>query len=117
MMRTRRSFLAVVLAATAVAIFLGAPPAHAQSLADAKRDGLVGERPNGYLGLVKADAPGSIQALVSRVNAERRQSYAQIAQRTGTSASQVGMLAGEKLIAAAAPGSFFMTTQGQWVRR
>lgn len=117
MMRTRRSFLAVALAAAAVAVFLGVPPAQAQSLADAKRDGLVGERPDGYLGLVTTDAPGSIQALVNRVNAERRQSYAEIAERTGTSARQVGTLAGEKLIAAAAPGSFFMTTQGQWVRR
>ncbi len=124
MMRTRRRFLkltgaAVTLAVTGIA--LTAPPlirpVQAQSLADAKRDGLVGERPDGYVGLVRGDAPTAIQALVTRVNAERRQNYDAIAQRTGANARDVGILAGKKLIGTAAPGTHVMTPQGQWVRR
>ena len=123
MMRTRRSFLAAgggVLTVGVLAVLLTAVPldgpARAQSLADAKRDGYVGERPDGYLGLVRSDAPTPVQALVTRINAERRKNYEAIALQTGTSTREVGILAGKKLIASSGPGAYIMNRQGRWVR-
>lgn len=109
---------AVTLAvATATLSPLLTAPAFALTLAEAKRQGLVGERPDGYVGVVRRDAPAEVHALVERINAERRARYAEIARRTNASARDVAILAGSKLIAGAPPGTYVMNAQGAWVRK
>ena len=87
----------------------------ALSLEDAKSQGLVGERANGYLGLVM---PGDAeaQALIKDVNQKRRQAYEEIARREGTNLSAVEMLAGEKAIQKTKPGNF-VEGPGGWVKK
>lgn len=98
--------LVVTLTVNAFALDLGA----------AKGQGLVGERPDGYLGAVAAGR-ADVQALVNDINAQRRTKYQGIAQKRGTSLAAVEQFVGQKLISRAGPGEYVMTPGGQWVRK
>lgn len=90
--------------------------AAAASLEEAKAAGYVGERPDGYVGLVRPDVPDWTRQLVNDVNAQRRETYAEVAQRTpGASVREVGIIAGGKLIERAPAGHHVMNDHGQWV--
>jgi hypothetical protein len=89
-------------------------PAAAQSLEQAKAAGQVGERIDGYVGVVDANAPSNIRALVDQVNAQRQAKYAEIAAERGTSVQAVAQIAGEKLIERAGKGEWVLGANGQW---
>jgi uncharacterized protein YdbL (DUF1318 family) len=109
-----RSLACCLAAALAL---LAAAPAQAVSLDDAKSAGQVGERPDGYLGLVNQDAPEAVKQLVKSVNAKRRASYEGIAAKRGTSVEAVAALAGKKLIERAPPGEYIMDPDGNWKQK
>lgn len=111
----RRGGAGIIALALAVAPLAG--PAAAADLAAAKRAGLIGERPDGYVGLVRGDAPSDVRALVDRINAERRAAYEDIARRTGAPVRAVGIRAGETLIGSAPAGTYVMTATGEWIRK
>ncbi len=96
----------------ALAIF---SPADALSLEEAKAKGLVGEKPNGYLGMVNPSDP-DVQALTSDVNQKRRQAYEEIARRNRTQLEAVEALAGEKAIQNTKPG-YFVEGPGGWMKK
>lgn len=81
----------------------------------AKNQGLVGEQPNGYLGVVKS-TPVAVQ-LVSDINGKRHQAYERIAQQNGITVEQVEKLAGQKAITKTRPGNYIKTPSGQWVKK
>jgi len=87
----------------------------AMDLHDAKASGLVGEKPDGYLGVVQGGA--AVAALVADINGKRRAHYQAIAAKNGTSLQAVEVLAGRTAQAKTAPGQFIMTASGQWVRK
>jgi uncharacterized protein YdbL (DUF1318 family) len=89
-------------------------PAVAQSLDQAKAAGQVGERIDGYVGVVDANAPGNVRAMVDQVNAERQARYAEIAAERGTSVQAVAQIAGQKLIERTPGGQFVLGADGQW---
>jgi uncharacterized protein len=89
-------------------------PAAADSLDEAKAEGQVGERIDGYVGVVDANASGEVRALVDQVNAERQEKYAQIAAERGTSVQAVAQIAGQKLIERAPGGQYVLGANGQW---
>jgi uncharacterized protein YdbL (DUF1318 family) len=91
--------------------------AHAASLQEAKAQGLLGEQPNGYLGLVKGSAPSDVKSLMNEINAKRRQAYIGIAQRNKTSLDVVEKLAGKKAIERTPSGQYVLLPSGQWVRK
>jgi uncharacterized protein len=113
---TRRSVLraglGLVLAASPLALL--ARHAFAQDLASAKRDGLLGERIDGLVGVVRADTPQEIRALADDINRRRRQEYARIAEREGVAVEAVAQLAGEKLIDRAGSGEWVLGADGNW---
>ena len=113
---TRRSVLmaglGLVLATSPLALLVRT--ALAQDLASAKREGLLGERIDGYVGVVRADAPANIRALADDINARRRQEYARIAEREGIEVQAVAQLAGERLIERAGRGEWVVGADGQW---
>jgi uncharacterized protein len=113
---TRRSFLVGALGVVLTASPLGllVRSALAQDLASAKREGLLGERIDGYVGVVRADAPANIRALADDINARRRQEYARIAEREGIEVQAVAQLAGERLIERAGRGEWVVGADGQW---
>ena len=115
---SRRSLLALPAAALLVApaaIWL-ASGARASDLDDAKAQGWVGERRDGYLGLIEG-APATAQPLIDRINTERRAAYESVATSNNVPRDQVEALAGQKLIARAKPGEFIMDAAGRWIRK
>jgi uncharacterized protein YdbL (DUF1318 family) len=91
-------------------------PAAAASLDEAKAAGYLGERPDGYVGLVRDDAPDWARQLANQINMQRRETYAEVAQQTpGTTVREVGIIAGSKLISRAPAGHYVMDEQAQWV--
>lgn len=83
----------------------------------AKVSGEVGERPDGYLGLVESSVTPAVRRRVDEINARRRALYERLARERGATVEQVGFLTGEKQIASTPSGQFYMTTSGQWVRK
>ena len=100
----------VVILWTAVA-----SSAFALSLDEAKANGLVGEKANGYLGAVNP-SNAEAQALIEDVNQKRRQAYEDIAKRNGTNVQAVETLAGEKAIQNTKPGNF-VEGPGGWSKK
>ena len=89
--------------------------AFALDLDQAKSQGLVGEQPNGYLGVVKA-TPEAVE-LTSDINDKRRTAYQRIARQNGITLDQVANLAGQKAIEKTPAGQYIKTPTGQWVEK
>ena len=108
----------LVLGALAGAFVMVAVPrmSFALDLATAKANGWVGERRDGYLGVIDG-APAEAQGLVNTINAERREAYNGVASSNSVPLNQVEALAGQKLIDRAAPGTYIMDAAGRWIRK
>lgn len=87
------------------------------TLGAAKQQGLVGERPDGFVGSVSAAPAPDVSALVDSVNAERLEKYQSIAAKNGTEVSQVQALAGKKLVEGAKPGEYILNAAGEWQQK
>ncbi|MBW8183780.1 YdbL family protein [Shewanella nanhaiensis] len=85
------------------------------SLQDAKSQGLVGEQPNGYLGVIKSDPQAT--AVAKEVNAKRKAHYEKIARKNGISASEVAKLAAEKAMKATKRGQYIKSSNGKWIKK
>jgi len=95
-----------------------ATPILAGSALDEARDaGIVGERRDGYLGLVVASPTPEQRAFVEEINRKRREAYARIAERNGTKVEDVARLSAADLIAEAAPGHYVEGPDGAWIRK
>ena len=113
-MRNVARWLALV---GALALVLAVAPALAADLDGAKAAGQVGERVDGYLGLVDANAPADVKALVESVNEFRRQKYTEIAAKQGARVEAVAARAAERRIQNAQPGHYVMDASGRWKRK
>ncbi len=87
------------------------------SLEDAKKQGLVGEQPNGYLEAVVPNPPADVLALIADINAKRRQKYEQVARTNGTSLDVVEALAGKTAIEKTPPGQYVRSASGRWIKK
>ncbi|WP_407647615.1 YdbL family protein [Aurantiacibacter sediminis] len=110
-----------LLAATAAIVGLGvlAAPALAQrdpAYAAARADGRVGEKMDGYLGIVGAATP-ELQAMVDDINIRRRAVYAERAQAENATLEQYAFTAGCLAIARTSPGEMYQAPDGTWQRR
>lgn len=83
----------------------------------AKKAGWIGERPDGYLGLVREDTPQEITRLVDTANEDRVARYIAIAEKHATSRETIEAVAGLKFIERSAPGEYIMTAKSEWVRK
>lgn len=91
--------------------------ADAKTLVDqAKASGKVGERADGYLGVVSS-APSELQAAVDEINIRRKAVYSRLAEQQNVSVSVIAALSGEKLMGKAAPGEKIMTASGSWTTK
>ena len=105
------------LLAAAFALGLAASAALAGPLDGPKEDGLIGERPDGYVGFVVDEVPADVKKLVDRTNKERRAEYQKVAEENGTSVDAVEAIFGEKLISRAKSGTYVMDAGGNWVKK
>lgn len=88
--------------------------AFGSTLGDAKQQGWLGERPDGYLGLVNPSTPSKTVEFMKDINRKRRDVYKGIAEKNGTALSAVEALAGKKAIAKTPSGQFIMQPNGTW---
>ena len=89
----------------------------ALTLDEAKAQGLVGERPDGYIAAVAAAPSEAVTALVSSTNDGRRKVYADLAQRNGITVQAVGVVSGEKLQGSTPAGQYIQLPNGQWQQK
>ena len=89
----------------------------AQTLDQAKSQGLIGERIDGYVGVVDAGAPAEIRALADRVNGERRAEFERLAGQQGVEVPIVAQLVGERQIQRAPAGTYILGADGVWRRK
>lgn len=116
-MRAKPGRRTVLITGCALALLGAGRAARAEDLAEAKSAGLLGERIDGFLGVVQANAPPETRALAEDINARRRAEYAAIAARQGVAPEVVAQLAGERLVERAARGEWVLGVDGQWQQR
>lgn len=110
----RRPLLQSLLLLFLVAFSTGAL---AQTLEEAKAAGIIGEKRDGYIGLVQTDAPPAVVALINDVNRQRRERYQQIAQENGIAVQDVAQLAYVRAVEATSSGHYVEDANGRWVRK
>jgi uncharacterized protein YdbL (DUF1318 family) len=104
-----------------VALLLSAAGAIAPVKADdaqlnnLRAQGVVAERFDGYV-MVKNNASGA-QAVVDRVNAERRAIYEARAKEQGVTAAEVGQVYAGQIIQKAPKGTWFLAADGSWTQK
>lgn len=81
----------------------------------AKSQGFIGERADGYLGVVDQSAASDVKALVREINAKRRAEYDRIAGKNGIPRNEVEILAGQKTLAKTPSGGWIF--RGQWLQK
>ena len=111
----------MMLAAAAGAAVAGAfaAPAMAQrdpAYAAAREAGRVGERVDGYLGIVGQATP-ELQRLVDDINIKRRAVYARKAQANNATIEEYALTAGCQAIARTVPGEKYQAPDGTWMTR
>lgn len=83
----------------------------------ARSTGVIGERIDGYLGVV-GSADAEIVRQVQDINNRRRALYEKTAAETGTTVQQVARIAGEKQLAERVkPGEYYMDASGSWKKK
>ena len=113
-------FLKTIIAAFVTAFIFVVSPMVGPAMAGdpvidaAKSEGIVGEKIDGYLGIV-GSADASVQRKVDEINAKRRSAYSDLAQKEGQPLSVVARLTGEKLVAGEPSGAYVFDDSGQWV--
>jgi uncharacterized protein len=117
MHRTYRLIVSVLVPTLLLGVLWLPLPSWGLTLEEAKTQGVVGEQPNGYLGVVQPGASAEVQALVNDVNQKRRQMYEDIARRNSTKLDAVEMLAGKTAIDNTRAGNFVRSPSGQWVKK
>ncbi|EWC41882.1 YdbL family protein [Stutzerimonas stutzeri] len=84
------------------------------ALGEAKASGLLGEKPDGYLGVVRSG--GNVEEIASQINQARRAEYHRVAKQNGISVSDVEAIAGKKAIEKT-PAGQIIQLNGNWVRK
>ena len=122
-MKTRFTRATMALSAAALALTgamaLWAAPALAQrdpAYEAARQAGTVGEKPDGYLGIV-GGASAEVRKIVDDINIKRRALYAQKAQAANATLEEYALTAGCLAIARTVPGEKYMTPDGKWETR
>lgn len=92
-----------------------APAALALDLQSARTQGLVGEKPDGYVAAVQSSA--EVNALVADVNAKRKQEYTRISKENGQPVDVVAKLAAPQIIEKLPSGAMYQGPDGGWKKK
>lgn len=91
--------------------------AFAADLTTAKAQGWVGEKDNGYLGLVRNDAPADLKALINEVNGQRKAEFTQISTKNGITEAEAAKVFAREAAARTLPGNYLQNPSGGWVKK
>ena len=116
-----RYVIKAALAGSAFAVALGgvAAPAYAQrdpAYAAARSSGHVGEKMDGYLGIVGSETV-ELRRIVNDINIKRRAVYSERAQATNATLEEYALTAGCQAILATKPGEKYQAPDGSWQTR
>ena len=111
-----KSILLFLLAVVSLAIPAAVPAQDSAAIVQARRAGLIGERYDGYLGVVSANIPAELRRQVSAINIRRRSLYSNLAARRGVSPEEVGITAACSLLRRISVGEYYLPGQGGWRR-
>ena len=112
---TRWQFLLAVSLA-AVAPVAAAHAQDADVIAEATSDGRIGERYDGYLGIVALASP-ALRRQVAAINIRRRSLYSSLATSRGATPQEVGVAAACTLLGRVEVGGYYLLATGVWQRR
>lgn len=116
-MTMRKSLM--TFAGAALAMGLIGAPAQAQrdpAYAAARANGQVGEKMDGYLGIVGA-ATSELRRIVDDINIRRRAVYAERAQAENATLEEYAFTSGCLAISRTAPGEMYQAPDGTWKQR
>ncbi len=111
--------LAIALAASAMALGGIAAPALAQrdpAYASARSSGDIGEKMDGYLGIVGAETP-ALRRIVNDINIKRRAVYSEKAQAAKATLEEYAFAAGCQAILKTNQGEKYQAPNGSWATR
>lgn len=117
-MTLRKTILTTAGAIVALGL-VAAAPASAQrdpAYQAARDNGQVGEKMDGYLGIVGASTP-ALQDMVDDINIRRRAVYAERAQSESATLEEYAFTAGCLAIARTTPGEMYQAPDGTWQQR
>jgi len=106
-----------LITACLLSLLLVMSGAFAADLKTAKDQGWVGEQNNGYLGLVKSDAPADLKALVADVNGQRKSQFMQIAAKNGIAEAEAAKIFAREAEVRTSPGNYIQNPAGGWVKK
>lgn len=113
-------FRPLALGGVLLAVVAGAGLAQAEprdpAYAAARAAGQVGEKMDGYLGLVGGGSP-ALRAMVDDLNIKRRAVYSQKAQAQHATVEEYAFTSGCLLIGQTAPGEKYQAPDGSWQTR
>lgn len=90
--------------------------AEASALTQPKKAGIIGERFDGYVGIVK-NASAEIKQLVKGVNLKRKAKYQSIAKKQKLSLKKVELVAGQRAIQKTLKGNYVFLKGKGWVTK
>lgn len=111
----RKLLLALALFA-ALAVPAAVPAQESGMIVQARRAGLIGERYDGYLGVVTGNPAPELRRQVSAINIRRRSLYSGLAIRKGVTPEEVGITAACSLFRRIGVGEFYLPGDGGWRR-
>ena len=106
-----------LIKACLLCLFLTLQGAFAADLKTSKDQGWIGEQNNGYLGVVKNDAPADVKTLVTSVNGQRKTQFSQIAAKNGISEAEAAKIFAREAAERTVPGNFIQSPAGAWVKK
>ena len=116
---SHRTFAKALAGGLVLASLAASVPALAQrdpAYQAARSAGQVGEKPDGYLGVVGGQS-AAVQSMVSDLNIRRRENYAQKAQEQGVTLQEYAITQGCILIARTQAGEKYQAPDGSWQTR
>lgn len=84
------------------------------ALPNAKTQGIVGEQPNGYLGVIQTSSEA--ESIAKLINDARRAEYARLAKENNIAVADVEAMAGQKAVERTQRGHYILI-DGKWLQK
>jgi uncharacterized protein YdbL (DUF1318 family) len=104
-----------LIALTAIIFLSVTAQALALDLQSARSSGILGEKNDGYVSVLKSDAEA--KALADKVNTARKAEYARISKENGQTLDVVAKVAAEEIAKKLPAGAKYQNASGAWVTR
>lgn len=112
----KASLAAAAVAAGAVALSAPALAQRDPAYASARSSGAIGEKMDGYLGIVGTES-ADLRRIVNDINIKRRAVYSERAQAANATLEEYALTAGCQLILKTVPGEKYQAPDGSWQTR